>query len=33
MRHRVIDELNNRFREGAPRLHGALKSLAGRLVR
>jgi hypothetical protein len=33
MRHRVIDELNNRFREGVPRLHGALKSLAGRLVR
>lgn len=33
MRHRVIDELNERFREGAPRLHGALKSLAGRLVR
>lgn len=32
-RHRVIDELNTRFREGAPRLHGALKSLAGRLVR
>ncbi|OJT20110.1 hypothetical protein BO221_33520 [Archangium sp. Cb G35] len=33
MRHRVIDELNNRFRERVPRLHGALKSLAGRLVR
>lgn len=33
MRHRVIDELNNRFREQVPRLHGALKSLAGRLVR
>lgn len=32
-RHRVIDELNRRLRDGAPRLHGALKSLAGRLVR
>jgi hypothetical protein len=33
LRHRLLDEMNARFREGAPRLHGALKSLAGRLVR
>jgi hypothetical protein len=33
LRHRLLDEMNTRFREGTPRLHGALKSLAGRLVR
>ena len=33
LRHRLLDGMNDRFRQGAPRLHGALKSLAGRLVR
>jgi hypothetical protein len=33
LRHRFLDGMNDRFRQGAPWLHGALKSLAGRLVR
>jgi hypothetical protein len=33
LRHRFLDDLNARLRREAPRLHGALKSLAARLAR